>query len=642
MNALDLLSSLLTQATNAVPVCLRQNSDIDGQLAELMKNSKTGGRAFEPIDLQVEAVTRFRESPQFESLRDARLVSFGLGIVVPGASNCLMEDRRLFHAALSGVDEWGEEPRQFRKCYQGLMRSYFGYDGFRKDIPDDGRENWTTLRTYLSRHAAQIVDKELNPDWVLCARENAGLMSATPCAGSAKELAEGRHAQVEHMRSLLGIDDASWFTRELILAQVLHAAQLPNDQFVATVTGLLHLLGDNKVLRNRGLQLILNRYALIPQTPQHQGLKERAVTAWGNPWLPSSKEAWGGVDEAAKAMVSDWLKLEFIELFFSKLAQDGIGDTRRVNFWRKYVQSIQGIHFALGSNAMYSQEQDFRELRAKLKGLLVRLEEPNGANNAFIMTMGDLVAVEFSGATNAFYGYSVKRELPFDLSQPVCTPVDGRNSLKNSSRVLYLRHQDNVQGMDWEERFAHELQWRFHIEPGKAAPASATTAPTKPPTPPAPPVTPPPSERWTPPPRGPWVPPAQPATQPPAVARPAPPATVAPAVAPTQTQRRPTQMPPGTPRNITGSNGNTSGLEGILRSKVPEAKAQPMDGLPFSRADLNSLARRMGATVADHLGTGGALWVLIEGPTSADARQQLSAWGFNPKDRKGWWVKPKP
>ena len=42
-------------------------------------------------------------------------------------------------------------------------------------------------------------------------------------------------------------------------------------------------------------------------------------------------------------MVADWLKLEFIETFFTKLAEDGFGDPRRMNFWKRYVKAINHI-----------------------------------------------------------------------------------------------------------------------------------------------------------------------------------------------------------------------------------------------------------------------------------------------------------
>ena len=94
MNPLTLLSSLLARAANSTPVALRQGTEIDEQIDRLEKQRRAGSRAYEPRDLQVEAVKRFWKSPHFESLRDARLVSFGLGLDASGDKRCLMEDRK--------------------------------------------------------------------------------------------------------------------------------------------------------------------------------------------------------------------------------------------------------------------------------------------------------------------------------------------------------------------------------------------------------------------------------------------------------------------------------------------------------------------------------------------------------------------
>lgn len=47
----------------------------------------------------------------------------------------------------------------------------------------------------------------------------------------------------------------------------------------------------------------------------------------------------------------------------------------------------------------------------------------------------------------------------------------------------------------------------------------------------------------------------------------------------------------------------------------------------------------MGASIADHTGNGGALWVLAE-DKSAEARRLLTLWGFTFKAGKGWYRKP--
>jgi hypothetical protein len=605
MDPLALLSDLLRQASSQSSVSMRPCTEIDGVLAELEKRARSGGSNYEPRDLQVEAVKRFWDTGEFASLREARLVSFGLAVRPWNDRRCLMEEPERFGAALSGLREWESSPRQFRKCYQGLVRSYFDYDGLGRDVPATGQRNWRQLQAYLGEKAKLIRDATVNPDWVGCALENKGLFSETPCAAYAQDLLDGREDKVKHVRELLGITDASWFTRELVLSQIARACGLDHATFSKMVGRLIALLGGNEVLRDRGLQMMLDRYARVPQTPQHPGLKDYSVNAWGNPWLPSNEHRWGGVTKEARQMVGDWLKLEFIELFFTKLAQDGLSDTRRVKFWAKYVPLIENIYFALGTHAMYSRERDFVELRTKLKGLTVSLEDNKPFNNAFVMTMGDLVAVEFSGESNAFYGYSVKRSLPFDLSKPVrSAPVNGKNSLKNDARVLYLRHQDNVHGYsDWEDRFKEELQDKFGLVPGRQAVRRVVARPE-------------PAYR---------PPQAQPAAPP---QPPAPPVT-APARQSTSSQSHGVLRPPTAP---------VQPQTAPSPPPAPERRTLPTPASEvYNEENLRRLAERHGASIVDRRDKGGALWLLMA--DAPQARRILKAWGFEYADRKGWWKK---
>ena len=234
---------------------------------------------------------------------------------------------------------------------------------------------------------------------------------------------------------------------------------------------MLALLANNNVLRDRGLVMLLDRYVKVLGLHLHQELRDSSVQWWGNPWLPSNETRWGGVVGDARTMVSDWLKLELIEAFFTKLAEDGMGDRRRMEFWKRYVKSINRIEFALGSTARSSRDPDLVILREKMRGLTRHLDAA-GTNNAFIMTMGNLVAVEFSGMGNALYGYDAAQSLPFDTSAPLRLPQFERNSLKQKSQaILWISHQDGINGWDeWEQMFEATLRKSFGIEAGNAAP----------------------------------------------------------------------------------------------------------------------------------------------------------------------------
>ena len=472
-NPLSLLKKLLATEGYEQPVEFRHSTAIDKELAQLTTKTKAGGQVHVPKDLQIEAVQRFWDTKRLDSFRDARLVSFGLGLDAGESEknmHCLLEDEALFRTVLNEMRQWRNTPRQFRKCYQGLMRSYFEYDGIAPNADAVGRKNWLLLRTYLQQNLNYIQDdKTINPEWVDCARENPNLFTDKPAQAYGQELLQDNSERVEHIRRLIGISDASWFMRALLIGQIETAAQQTDATFNDLVSRLLQRIADNHVVRDQGLRLILERYIGMAQPPRHVELKECAAQWWGNPWLSSNQSSWGGVSELARNMVAQWLTSEFIDLFFTLLAEDGSGDSRRVKFWQQYVPSITYIRFALGRDVRQSREKDFVELRSKLRGLTVVLDDSARSNNAFIMGMGDLMAVEFSNQSNAFYGYSQKHSLPFDLAMPVRSgPVDGTNSLKNSNRILRLGHQDNIHGYSsWEERFKGDLWNNFGISPGK-------------------------------------------------------------------------------------------------------------------------------------------------------------------------------
>lgn len=476
MSALGRLAHLLSGSVDARS--LPQDTSINAVIAGLQRHARAGTLASVPEDLQQQAVRRFWETQRFDTLKDARLVSFGLCVPSRPQGPCIMEDRQRFQAVLdrrTGVDQWVDNPRWYRRCYQGLVRSYFTYDPQAEKTPGVGRQNWGDLRDYLHERTHNIVDNETNPDWVMAAVNHRQLFGDEPCAPYAAAVLNGDTTTVDYLCAQLGVIQASWFLRELVLAQVREATRLTHERFRERIPTLLMLLEGNRVLRDKGLILMLDKYASAPQPPIDEPLRNAAVQWWGNPWLPSNEMRWGGVVPTAREMVADWLKREFIEAFFTKLAEDGVGDRRRANFWLRYAKSMENIQFALGAQALYSTDRDFVALRQKMKGLYTELRTTDRSNNAFVMTMGSLVAVEFGGEGNAFYGYDKRELLPFDMSKPVVIAVNAHNSLKHDQRILWMRHQDGIHGCnEWEEMFEATLRKEFNIRPNVAPPRVPT------------------------------------------------------------------------------------------------------------------------------------------------------------------------
>lgn len=488
MTALDRLAGLLRGSAGVGARPLPIDTSIDTVIAGLERHAKVGASISVPEDLQQQALHRFWDVQRFDNLKDARFVSFGLCVPSRPAGPCIMEDRQRFRAVLdnrTGVDQWLDDPRWYRRCYQGLIRSYFTYDAQIDKAPAVGKQNWGDLGDYLNQRTSNIV-ANTNPNWVTTAVDNRQLFGEDPCGPYAASVLDGDTSTVDYLCEQLGVVKSSWFLRELVLAQVRQATKLGHELFKARIPMLVKLLESNRVLRDRGIILMLDKYASVAQPAIDEPLRNAAVDWWGNPWLPSNEMRWGGVVPKAREMVAEWLKREFIEAFFTKLAEDRVGDRRRANFWLRYVKSMGNIQFALGAHALHSKDKDFVALRAKMKGLYTELKTTDSSNNAFVMTMGSLVAVEFGGKGNAFYGYDERKVRPFDMSEPVLTTTNARNSLKHSHRMLWMRHQDGIKGWNkWEQMFEATLKKEFDIKPSVVSQRGPARSGEPQPTPPA-------------------------------------------------------------------------------------------------------------------------------------------------------------
>src|ERR1700733_11948105 len=109
MEPLTRLKSLLSRGEVLGERQLTPSDEIDRVLRQLEVSAKGAGSQKVPVDLQQEAVRRFWQSMRLDSLREGRLVSFGVCLPnVPGGP-CVLEDRHRFAALLDGVDQWVRE-----------------------------------------------------------------------------------------------------------------------------------------------------------------------------------------------------------------------------------------------------------------------------------------------------------------------------------------------------------------------------------------------------------------------------------------------------------------------------------------------------------------------------------------------------
>lgn len=449
----DLERMLIQISAHAFDGLTFNHNPIMNEIRRLEKRLCRVGADKPPSNLVRDAVTRFYQSLVLPNLRDAYLVCFGCTDPLGQRRERLIEDAQRFPILLDRVDEYRPNSRAFRRCYSGLLWGYFGYDPDSAVSPI-GKTNWQTLRNYLHDRIRDIRSDGIEPEWVSAIIAHRNLLTEDPCSRYGLSLLDGNSREFEEVKRQISISDTSWVITRVLVAQIEAAVLSDDEQFIKYIPRVLGLLTKHPTILNTGVSRLLERYRQCAKAPVHDLLRDFAVRHWGNPWLSSNDGPWQLVSEATRQMVADWLKLDLIRQFFSLLAQDGANDKRRLNFWERYHRHIDDMYFALGSHARTSLNPDFVELRKKMTGRLLELAAGGAPrNNAFIMCIGDYVAVEFGVSGNACYIFKRDR-LPFDLGQLVVT--GDRLGLKHKSCVERLPHVDTSAG-PWERQFEQTI-----------------------------------------------------------------------------------------------------------------------------------------------------------------------------------------
>jgi len=470
------VTQLIESLRNALSVELERPAvppALQREIERLEHGMRTGGGR-PPSDRMRAAVSLFRSTQDAAGLAEARLVCFGCVEREAPPQPLLIEEERAFPRLLEVVERYVSEPRAFRRCYRGLLHAYFSYDVEAEAVSETGRRNWEALRTYLETRMLAIHVEGTAPEWVETIAEHRNLLTQDPASRYAAALLNGESAELDQIRSRLEISQESWLPRRMVLAQIERAVQEGDHIFKGRINGLLKMLEGYDLLVEKALSLILNRYAELRAPQEHAALRDFSVGRWGNPWFERKAANWSRVTPVARQLVVGWLKLDLIREFFATLSDDRAADQRRVEFWKRYHEQIHDMYFALGSVARYARGPDAVRLHQRMGNHLLSLRKGGGsANNAFIMIIGDLVAVEFGTKGNACYLYG-RDALPFMLSGEV---AGDREGLKADRHLDRLRHIDS--GYEtWEAKFARALSARgIKIDEPRSAPSAPSAPP---------------------------------------------------------------------------------------------------------------------------------------------------------------------
>lgn len=412
-------------------------------------------------DRILDALHAFEQDGYVSGLRQARLICYGCTQPFGTPPQRLIEHSKLFAILLEYVDRHHYRTRIFRKCYRGLLNCYFSYDPASPDSLAEGRDNWETLRQFLDRRKDCLATPGYTPAWVGALSDHANVLDRDPCKPYKLEELEKNLGVFEDLRERLDIGNDSWLIRRIVISHVRDAIALDDASFGASIDGILLLLIGHPLQAGAGLALLLDRHARSYGMEIGAALRDFAVKQWGNPWLPAHAHQWT-CSAAAREMVAVSLRRHLIREFFSILCDDDMEKPRRLNFWELYCGDMQGMYFALGSDAFIRGNLDLYQFRQSAKSLVVRLTEGQHDTHALILQFGGHHVVEFSAHHFPAYFYDTRHGIPpFYLSKGwvevgALSASKIAHGVETAPRSKALRHQDGNQ-LTWEGRFAEHL-----------------------------------------------------------------------------------------------------------------------------------------------------------------------------------------
>lgn len=358
----------------------------------------------------------------------------------------------------------------WRLTWYGLLASYFSFDPC-KAIENE-RGGWVKLRDMLRRTWPDI-DREsgagIVPDWIKVMRRESQVLTDTAADKYSADYLDGHTEGITQLVEGLGIPQTSWFWHMLVLGAVRTCCEFKDDaEFKARIPRLLKLLSTRPAFRDEALELILARYHRCSSTEVHTQLCDFVVhkDVWRNPKLKAAgmATAWNRVLEPVWRMVLGWVNEANLKLFFELLAGRSGSDEGRLEFWSHYLDQITWTRLIFGSETMdlARSNQEIRSLLAQEEGTYAMLTL-NKDVDAFMLQIGDYIAVEFSKKPNACYVYRSK-QLPFDSNARRYT--GGTGDLKrgfHDGAEIQIKH---VPG--WEQTAEEKLK-AIGIYPDKHA-----------------------------------------------------------------------------------------------------------------------------------------------------------------------------
>jgi hypothetical protein len=306
------------------------------------------------------------------------------------------------------------------------------------------------LRDFLAETLPSMNGKEPYPfPWLPALAARRDILGPEPCKAAAQQVLRGETGDVERLRRELGIPDGSWYWKELAAARAAQAVQLDDAAFIAAMPPLLqssHFMSPRS--RDSVLRAFLDRYMKCRDAGVNEDLRSFIVEYWGSPALGADPK-YDSVSPEARHMVEEWLVRDDVKDFFT-LLQGGTTDERKLNFWSRYIRSIDYHRLLLGPFAQAAPQPVVAQLRRRPS--VGRLAGAADSDNVLLFKIGNWLVVETGGSEAPLFGYRAAK-LPFN---PDAAVVELPCLKKGGAADFKILRQDTLEGM-WEDRVTTEL-----------------------------------------------------------------------------------------------------------------------------------------------------------------------------------------
>ncbi len=471
MNPIEFLSHGLKPFSMGLPTVhpLSDLTEIVRARQQVQREHDSAGVAADPRTIMT-AIAGFRRTGEVEGFRGLKYVCLGVG-VIDAKGWCVLGDGKL-RRRVSDLVEEQEELRRRLRCFQALLSSFWTFAANDKATSEEARTGWLELRSWLRMEFAKLAKSGMPmPQWFETLGRHAELLTNQPCDKFGADLLKGDSSKLNDAMEGLAIPKTSWVLEEAVFAQMSAAVALSDETFKKVMPKLVPIaLGRGGVelgeaLRIRCVAELVARYAKCNDRPEDMALRDAAVATIGNPWLRRANwDAWvvdsrSRPDNQAREMINGWLKRRLISDFFELLSVDGTGDPRRLDYWLRFEPVIEDMWFALGSEAQYRRGEQFDDFRSRAKGRLLDLEGTTADNNAFVMRIGEYLAVEFGAKGNAFFLFkwaNLDSRLMKTLTSGQARAGVSLFNLKARNHESRLIHMDSAR-QTWEMKFDDEI-----------------------------------------------------------------------------------------------------------------------------------------------------------------------------------------